>query len=84
MYDTNWSTWLRESHFLLNRIYSQMWNVYRNAQVYCYFKYMYMNFLGEEDQTCYDISRLRKPDSTFDRGYYYSSLSTKYEKGSLK
>lgn len=46
--------------------------------------YMYMNFLGEEDQTCYDISRLRKPDSTFDRGYYYSSLSTKYEKGSLK
>lgn len=56
----------------------------QKSQVYCYFKYMYMNFLGEEDQTCYDISRLRKPDSTFDRGYYYSSLSTKYEKGSLK
>lgn len=43
-----------------------------------------MNFSGEEDQTCYDINRLRKPDSTFDRGYYYSSLSTKYQKGCLK
>lgn len=43
-----------------------------------------MNFSGEEDQTCYDINRLRKPDSTFDRGYYYSSLSTKYQKGCFK
>ncbi|XP_061162553.1 neural-cadherin-like [Saccostrea echinata] len=36
---------------------------------------------GEEDQTCYDITRLRKPDSSFDRGYYYSTLSAKYRKG---
>jgi hypothetical protein len=40
--------------------------------------------VGEEDQTCYDITRLRKPDSSFDRGYYYSTLCAKYKKGKFK
>lgn len=66
-----------------------VWSTWQNVNDGCFLllhveiDFSFWIITGEEDQMCYDITRLRKPDSTFDRGYYYSSLSAKYKKGTV-